>query len=268
MSTLQSRQRFQPHQFLARRDDEARNLLAEAAGADGQTRQRLIEQVVALHLDLANSIARRYAGRGEPLDDLIQVACLGLTKAARGYDPTRESGFAGYAVPTMVGELKRHFRDYGWAVRPPRRVQELHVSMPGAITDLSQELGRHPRPGELAARLGVNEAAVVEALLSDGCYAATSLDQPGPDGIRPRLLDALSVWDRRFAETDAAIIVQTLARELDQRERNAVYLRFYCGWTQDEIAAELGISQMHVSRLLRRALHTMRSAHGDRPLAG
>lgn len=232
---------------------------AEQAVTDGE-RQRLLDEVVLLHLPTARSIALRYRERGEPVDDLVQVASLGLVKAVRGYDRHLGTDFAAYAVPTITGEIKRHFRDRGWAVRPPRRLQDLRLALVAATQELTHELGRSPKVSELAHRIGVGEDEVVETLVSLQHYSAGSLDAPvdGDDG--PPLAECLGENETAYAGVDDAVSVQPLLATLPPRDRHILCLRFFQGWTQSQIAADIGVTQMQVSRLLSRALKRLREA--------
>jgi RNA polymerase sigma-B factor len=220
---------------------------------DAETRARLIEG----HLGLVEYLARRFAGRGEPLDDLIQVATIGLVKAVDRFDPDREVEFSTYATPTIVGELKRHFRDKGWAVRVPRRLQELNLRLGSVIGKLSQELQRSPTVAEIARAAGTTEDEVLEGLDSAHAYRLISLDAPTSE-------EGLS-YHEQIGEDDSAlesledwVSVGPLLQQLPSRERRMLYLRFFKGLTQSEIADQLGISQMHVSRLLAKTLATLR----------
>ena len=209
---------------------------------DDATRRELIE----IHLGLVEYLARRFAGRGEPLEDLVQVGTIGLVKAVDRFDPDREVEFSTYATPTIVGELKRHFRDKGWAVRVPRRLQELNLQLGEIIGKLSQELGRSPTVSEMAQAAGTSEEEVLEGLDSAHAYSLVSLD--APTGEEDETLELL--------EYRASLV--PLLDQLPLRERRMLYLRFFKGMTQSEIADKLGISQMHVSRLLAKTLATLR----------
>lgn len=227
---------------------------------DLAARDRLVEQ----QLPLVRSLARRYAGRGEPLDDLVQVASIGLIKAIDRFDLDRGVELSTYAIPTIVGELKRHFRDTGWAVHVPRRLKELSVRLNHSIEDLGAALGRSPTIAELADAVGADEEEIVEALDAGRAYTAVSLSAPADDegGVRVDLIGE----DETGYETSEyrADLLPGLVR-LDERERRILQLRFSGGLTQSQIAKEVGISQMHVSRLIRRALETMRIELADRP---
>ncbi len=226
-----------------------------AASRDPGLRDALIEA----HLGLAEYLARRFVNRGEPLDDLVQVASLGLVKAVERFDPGRGLEFTTFATPTIVGELKRHFRDKGWAVRVPRRVQELHLRVTGVVDDLQLELGRSPTVAEIAVRAGTSEDEVIEAVDAGSAYRSTSLDASRSDDEEsPGLLGQLGDFDPELARAENRTGLNPLLRQLPEREQLMLYLRFYEGKTQSEIAQRLGISQMHVSRLLARSLDRLR----------
>jgi RNA polymerase sigma-B factor len=219
----------------------------------------LRDQLIEAHLGLAEYLARRFANRGEPLDDLVQVASLGLVKAVERFDPARGLEFTTFATPTIVGELKRHFRDKGWAVRVPRRVQELHLRVTGVVDDLQLELGRSPTVAEIAVRAGTSEDEVIEAVDAGSAYRSTSLDASrGDDEESPGLLGQLGDLDPEMARAENRTGLNPLLRQLPDREQLMLYLRFYEGKTHSEIAQRLGISQMHVSRLLARSLDRLR----------
>jgi RNA polymerase sigma-B factor len=220
---------------------------------DADLRARLIEG----HLGLVEYLARRFAGRGEPLDDLIQVATIGLVKAVDRFDPDREVEFSTYATPTIVGELKRHFRDKGWAVRVPRRLQELNLRLGSVIGKLSQDLQRSPTVAEIAKAAGTTEDEVLEGLDSAHAYRLISLDAPaGEEGLSYH--EQIGEHDSAIEALEDWVSVGPLIQQLAPRERRMLYLRFFKGKTQSEIADELGISQMHVSRLLARTLAMLR----------
>jgi RNA polymerase sigma-B factor len=226
--------------------------------------RRLRDELVEAHVPLAQYLARRFSHRGEPHDDLLQVALLGLLKAVERFEPDRGLQFSTFATPTIVGELKRHFRDRGWAMRVPRRVQELHLQLSRAIGAMSQSQGRSPTPKEVAAFLGVSEEEVLEAMEAGGMYRLASLDAPAPaaeDGSD--LLGMVGDEDPALDQVEHAEELSTLLRALPERERAIVYLRFFRGLTQSEIAEKIGISQMHVSRLLARSLEQLRREARD-----
>jgi RNA polymerase sigma-B factor len=210
---------------------------------------------------LAEFLARRFVHRGEPLDDLRQVALVGLLKAVERFEPDRGLQFSSFAMPTIVGELKRHFRDRGWAVRVPRRVQELHLELDRTIAALSQELGRPPTPKEIAARAGVQEEDVLESMEASSLYRLPSIDaiRSGDDPAGAPA-ERIGDMDPEMESVDNRLAVGELLSLLPEREQTIVYLRFFEGLTQSEIAEHVGISQMHVSRLLVRSLETL-SAH-------
>ena len=231
------------------------------ADADELTRQ-LIETNVAV----ARSMASRYRNRGIDLDDLEQVALLGLTKAAQRFDPAAGHDFLSFAVPTIRGELRRHFRDSGWMVRPPRRIQDLQTRIAGAQEELESRLGRSPRPSELATHLGEQTSDVVEALAADGCFTPTSLDARVADGSSS-LGDLLGDEDRALAQAEAKVMLAPLMRALSARDRRIVRLRYFQEQTQQEIADSVGLTQAQVSRVLTRILTDLRAGLVERPPA-
>jgi len=229
------------------------------------------DRLVAAHLGLAEYLARRFANRGEPLDDLVQVASLGLLKAVGRFDPSRGVAFSTYATHTIVGELKRHFRDKGWAVRAPRRMQELYLRLGSVVATLGQELGRSPTIAELAAEVEVSEEEVLEALEAGQAYRFASLDAPvagETDDDSDTLGGRLGAEDRGIDDVEQRATLGPLLAELPERERLILRLRFFEGLTQSEIAARLGISQMHVSRLLARSVAFLRARAGSGSGAG
>ena len=242
----------------APRREELRTLFSTFA----ETRDvALRDELVAAHMGLATYLARRFANRGEPLDDLVQVASLGLLKAVGRFEPDRGVEFSTYATHTIVGELKRHFRDKGWALRTPRRMQELYLRLGGVVSRLGQTLGRSPTIAELAADAGVSPEEVVEALEAGRAYRFASLDAPvGGDADGDTLGSRLGGEDIRLDAVERRLALSPLLDRLSPRERTIVELRFFEGLTQSEIAARLGISQMHVSRLLARAVNRLRAA--------
>ncbi|MGH9106892.1 MAG: SigB/SigF/SigG family RNA polymerase sigma factor [Acidimicrobiales bacterium] len=220
----------------------------------------LREQLVAAHLGLAEYLARRFANRGEALDDLVQVASLGLIKAVDRFDPERGVEFSTYATHTIVGELKRHFRDKGWAIRAPRRMQELYLRLGKVVATLGQELGRSPTIPELAAEVKVSEEEVLEALEAGQAYRSASLDAPTGNEEGETLATRIGEDDPSLEGAESRATLSPLLAQLPPRERLILHLRFFQGLTQSEIATSLGISQMHVSRLLARSLAQLRSA--------
>ncbi len=245
-------------------DSKERDELRRKFRTYAETRDRgLRDDLVTAHMGLAEYLARRFTNRGEPLDDLIQVAALGLLKAVDRFDPERGLEFSTYATPTIVGELKRHFRDKGWAVRVPRRVQELHLRLGGVVSVLSQELGRSPTIGEIAHAAAVSEEEVLEAIEAGHAYRFTSLDAPSGNEDEPSLASELGAEDQGLIDSEHRVALSPLIAQFPPRERMILHLRFFEGLTQSEIAARLGISQMHVSRLLARALTQLRSQAED-----
>lgn len=234
-------------------------LTAEYAAASGSHRDALRRSLIEAHLPLARSFANRYAGRGIARDDLFQVACVGLTKAANGYDPDRGSDFLGYAIPTIRGELRRHFRDAGWMVRPPRRIQELQARVWAADAELTQTLHRPPTPAELAEATGASLPDVRETLAVDGCFQPSSLDEPSISGDSV-LSDRLGDEDRGLLHADDRVVLAEALRGLDEREQTIIRLRFVNGLTQREIGDQVGVTQMQVSRILARILADLREA--------
>jgi RNA polymerase sigma-B factor len=230
--------------------------LLRAYHRDGDREAR--DQALIELMPLVRALASRYAGRGEPLEDLVQVGALGLIKAVDRFDVDRGVEFSSYAVPTIVGEIRRHFRDKAWAMHVPRRLKELSVRLSRVLDQLTSELGRSPTIAELAAATGVEEEDVIDALDSANAYSTRSLHAPFDDGDETSLADKLGEDDAGFAEVEDGSLVAAGLDALDERERRIVELRFFEEKTQSQIAAEVGISQMHVSRLLRSALATMR----------
>lgn len=239
-----------------------RELLTRAADADPGLRDVLCEQVVLLNLEVAESIAMRYRNRGVAHEDLVQVACLGLVKSARGFDSLKSDNFLSYAVPTMLGEVKRFFRDNAWVVRPPRRIQELQADISSTSAKLTHDTGQVPSPREVADSLGLAEAHVNEALTADGCFSPSSLDRPGGDDESLTLSDTLGRQDGGYDRAEAVVALRPLCRQLSERDRRILYLRFFHEWTQARIAAEFGVTQMQISRLLSRILRQLRTELG------
>jgi RNA polymerase sigma-B factor len=223
---------------------------------------RLREELVRRFLPLARSLALRYAGGGEPSDDLIQVASVGLMGAIDRYEPARGVPFAGFAGPTILGELRRHFRDRVWTLRVPRGLQEQIRSVEEAITKLGSELERSPTVVEVADRLGLDEDEVLEALEAGDARRTVSLDQPaaGDDAGDAAIGDRVGVADPGFELVEARSAISAGMRVLSELEREVLRLRFVEDLTQSKIAEQVGYSQMHVSRILRRALERLREA--------
>jgi RNA polymerase sigma-B factor len=243
-------------------DPVATDFAARFVRAGAAERAELREELVSLCLPFAGRVARRYRGRGETLEDLEQVARLGLVKAVDRYDPQRGS-FTAYAVVTISGEIKRHFRDRTWGVHVPRRMQDLSLEVMHAVMALTAELAHRPTAAELAAHLRLPESAVLEALESAACYSPVSLNAPAePDGSA-EFGEQLGGADLELEAVDDKVTVTGLLSRLPERERQMLAMRFYGNRTQAEIAAELGISQMHVSRLLSQTLGNLRAALGE-----
>ncbi|GAA4552255.1 SigB/SigF/SigG family RNA polymerase sigma factor [Amycolatopsis samaneae] len=229
--------------------------LAEDTDEHARLRRRLIEE----HLPLAEHIARRFARRHEPSDDLLQVARLGLINAVDRFDPARGADFLSFAVPTVMGEVRRHFRDNTWSVRVPRRLKELHLSLNQASTRLAQRFGRAPTARELADHLGLEIDEVAEALLAGNAYQTTSIDRPTQDDTGTiTLADTAGEDDPGLDRIENREALKPLLRRLPERERRILTMRFFGGMTQTQIAERVGLSQMHVSRLLAQTLRTLR----------
>jgi len=248
-----------PH--AARERGRARELFERLATLPegNEERQRIRGELVELHLPLVEYLARRFRNRGEWLDDLTQVATIGLIKSIDRFDLSRGVEFSTYATPTIVGEIKRHFRDKGWAVRVPRRLQELKLALTKAISDLAQRLGRAPTVAELAVHLQMSEEEVLEGLESANAYSTVSLDAPDSgDEDAPAVAESLGMLDDALEGVEYRESLKPLLERLPPREKKILMLRFFGNMTQSQIATELGISQMHVSRLLARTLTQLR----------
>jgi RNA polymerase sigma-B factor len=226
---------------------------------DGQDRQRVRARLIEMHVPLAEYLARRFRNRGEPLDDLVQVANVGLIKSVDGYDVTRGAAFTSYAIPMIVGELKRHFRDKGWDVRVPRRLQELRLEIGKVVGDLAQQLGRSPTVADIAGHLRVSEEEVIAGLDSGHAYRALSLQAPvqGEDPST-ELVDLIGDVDPDMEHVEDRESLRPLIAKLPRREQKIIAMRFFGNLTQSQIAAELDMSQMHVSRLLSHSLAQLR----------
>jgi RNA polymerase sigma-B factor len=226
-------------------------------GGDLEARQQLIEQ----YLPLVRSLARRYANRGEQLEDLVQVGSIGLIKAIDRFDVERGVELTTYATPNIIGEIKRHFRDKGWSVRVPRGLQELNVRLSQLLERLTVELERSPTIPELAEAAGVTEEEVLEALESGQAYTTVSLSGPVGSGEEGELdpLESLGELEHEYEISEDRAVLAPGLSILDERERRILHLRFWGGLTQSQIAQQVGISQMHVSRLIRRSLEKVRA---------
>jgi RNA polymerase sigma-B factor len=231
-----------------------------ATPADGDEHRAARDELITMHLPLVEHLARRFRDRGQPHDDLVQVGTIGLIKAVDRFDADRGVEFSTYASPTIVGEIKRHFRDRGWAVRVPRRLQEMRLDLTRATAELSQRTGRSPTVRELAEHLGVSEDEVLEGLESGQAYATTSLDAgTGDEGEGASIADTLGAEDAALDGVEYREALKPLLAQLPERERRIILLRFFHNKTQSQIAEEIGISQMHVSRLLARSLAQLRA---------
>jgi RNA polymerase sigma-B factor len=218
--------------------------------------------LVSLHLPLVEHCARRFRNRGEPFEDLVQVGTIGLIKSIDRFEVDRGVEFSTYATPTIIGEIKRHFRDKGWAIRVPRRLQELRMQIGASTAELTQALGRSPTPRELAEALGCSVEEIVEGIESSNAYSTLSLDatdDSGEDG-GVSMLDMMGLADEELEQIEIRESIKPLLEALPSREKRILLLRFFKNKTQSEIAAEIGVSQMHVSRLLSRTLDQLRTS--------
>jgi RNA polymerase sigma-B factor len=251
-----------PHR-RSRAASEADDFRRYRATGDTAVRDRLIERA----LPLAHQVARRYQRSGEPFDDLLQVARLGLCKAVERFDPARGLAFSTYAVPTMVGEIKRHFRDTGWAIHVPRSLQERVLKVEQAGKALSSKLGRAPTVDEIAEATHMDVETALEALEAASAYEARSLDAPAPadDQDGRSYIETLGVRDDAYELVDDRGAVASAMRTLPVRERRILHMRFMEDMTQSEIAERIGVSQMQVSRLLRRSLNRLREVAEAEP---
>jgi len=221
---------------------------------DDPRRPALRDRVIEAWLPLARHLAARYNGRGEPADDLLQTAVVGLIKAVDRYDADRGVEFTGFAIPTILGEVKRHFRDRTWSVRVPRRTQELRMAITDANNTLVHTLGRSATVADIAAHLKITEEEVLEGLEGARAYSATSLSTPVAADESMSLGDTLGEDDHEYELTELRMVLGVAMAHLDEREQTILSLRFYGNMTQSDIAARIGVSQMHVSRLITRAL--------------
>jgi RNA polymerase sigma-B factor len=251
----------------ARRLDGAREQNALLFGrfhdatAPEAARLRARDGLVSLHLPLVEHCARRFRNRGEPFEDLVQVGTIGLIKSIDRFQVERGVEFSTYATPTIIGEIKRHFRDKGWAIRVPRRLQELRMQIGATTAELTQTLGRSPTPRELAEALDCSVEEIVEGIESSNAYSTLSLDatdDSSDDGVS--MLDMMGLDDAELEQIEIRESIKPLLEALPSREKRILLLRFFKNKTQSEIAAEIGVSQMHVSRLLSRTLDQLRSS--------
>ncbi len=245
-----------------RRDRTARALATAAATRSSRRREQLEDYVIRINMTVAGSVASRYFERGIEQEDLLQVAYAALTRATRDFEADRHQDFLSYAVPTIRGELKKHFRDRGWTVRPPRRIQELQGGIARTQGELAQRLGRSPRPPEVAEELDADLGDVLEAMSADGCFTPSSLDQPvtnGEGGQAATVCELLGEDDASQPAVEARATLAPVVRQLRERDRRILYLRFFEECTQHEIADEIGVTQMQVSRLLGRIMRDLRT---------
>ncbi|MEU7144644.1 RNA polymerase sigma factor SigF [Nocardia sp. NPDC046473] len=232
-----------------------------ALPTDDPRREPMREELIGRCLPLAEHIARKFAGRGENFDDLLQVARLGLVQATDRFDVTRGSSFLAFAVPTIMGEVRRHFRDNTWSVRVPRRTKEIQLSIGATVEALSQRLGRMPRAREIAAELDVDLVEVTQALIAGNAYQSSSIDAVAGDDMENAplpLLESLGAEEPSYHLVEDYLAVRPLIEELPERERQVLIMRFFENKTQTQIADVLGVSQMHVSRILSRTLNQLR----------
>jgi RNA polymerase sigma-B factor len=233
----------------------------ERLSPNDPARLDLRDYLVRLHLPLVEHLARRFVNRGEPLDDLTQVGTIGLIKAIDRFVYERGVEFSTYATPTILGEIKRHFRDRGWSIRVPRRLQEMRLALAATTAELTQELGRSPTMTEIAERLDIDEDSVVEGVASANAYSTVSLDATDSrEDAGASMLDALGEDDAELGNVEYRASLRPLLAALDPRDQRILVLRFFYGMTQSQIADEIGMSQMHVSRLLSRTLARLRQA--------
>ena len=245
----------------ARRRVETAVLLQHARSTTGAERARYEDEAIRLNMVVATDVARRYHGRGIAAEDIDQVAYLGLVKAVRGFNPAVGDEFLSYAVPTLRGEIRRYFRDAGWAVRPPRSVQEVQARVTAADAELTQRLGRGPRPAEIAVHIDAPLHLVIDALSASGCFSPVSLDAPRPDGeITESPIDRMGDVDPAFASAEARLALAPLMDSLPARDRRIIELRYFENRTQAQIGAEVGVSQEQVSRLLSNILRKLRDS--------
>ncbi|HEY0903081.1 MAG TPA: sigma-70 family RNA polymerase sigma factor [Marmoricola sp.] len=257
-------------------DDRTRSTLTKqyfeerVATEDPERRRLLLDEIVTLNLQVADSLAQRYSARGLPLEDLVQEARLALVRVVESFRPEYGHDFLSYAVPSILGALRKQFRDSGWTVRPPRRIQEAQQAINQGRSDLVQQLGREPKVSEIAEALDLDEDTVIEALSADGCYTPASLDRPvggeGDSDAGSRTLGSvLGGEDPDFASCEARVLLRPLLARLEPRDRKVLQLRFVEGLTQREVGEQIGVTQMQVSRILSRIFATLRDEVGEVP---
>jgi RNA polymerase sigma-B factor len=243
----------------AERSEETNRLLAAAhACTDPDEAHRLREQVVLINRGVAEAVAARFRNRGVAQEDLVQVAYEGLTKAVERFDPELRNDLLTYAVPTIRGELQRYFRDQGWTVRPPRRIQELQWQVNQVIERITQDRGHEPGEEEIAREVGIGVAEYREAVQAFGCFQPASLDQPAGRESETSVGDLIAARDDDGPASEARVLLAPVVRRLPERDRRILYLRFFEDLTQEEIGEDLGVTQMQVSRLLSRILGSLR----------
>ncbi|MQW75415.1 sigma-70 family RNA polymerase sigma factor [Nocardioides sp. dk4132] len=246
------------------RSELTRDLLDRAAAAtDPTTRAALLEEVVLVNRGVAEAVAARYRNRGIAQDDLVQVAYEGLTKAVKRFDPELRNDLLTYAVPTIRGEVQRYFRDQGWTVRPPRRIQELQWRVNRCLDNLGHELGREPSDEEVMSRLDLDATEYREVVEAFGCFQPTSLDNPVSVDGATTLGELIADEDHARRASEARVVLAPVVRQLSERDRRILYLRFFEDRTQEQIGNELGVTQMQVSRLLSRILRRLREQVED-----
>jgi RNA polymerase sigma-B factor len=248
------------HRHPTEADEHAADLVLALAElpADHPGRPALRARAIEAWLPMAQRLTRRYAGRGEPFDDLLQTATVGLIKAIDRFDPGHGHDFVSYAIPTVLGEIKRYFRDHTWSMRIPRRLQEMRLAINHARAELNQTLNRSPTVADIAVHLGVSEEAVIEGLEGGNAYRAVSLSTPVGDAPGCELSEILGCEDHGYELTELRVAMPAAMACLTDREQRIIALRFYGNQTQERIATQIGVSQMHVSRLLSGALATLR----------
>lgn len=265
MSTISRQQSVAVSTAAAARSHRTAELFDSTAHVTSRSRKQILDELVVINIPVADSLASRYAARGIPVDDLVQVARLALIKAVRNFRTEMGGDFLSYAVPCIRGELRRHFRDAGWMVRPPRRVQEAEYRVNDGKATLAQALGRDPSPAEIAAEVGLDEATVLEVLSLDGCFTPDSLDKTLPSGDTgtSSLADRLGSLEDGYDHSETRAVLAPLLARLGDRDRLVVKLRFVEGLTQREVGERIGVTQMQVSRILTRILDQLRDGLGD-----
>lgn len=236
-----------------------------ALRADDPMRARLRDDLIRRCVPLADHIARKFSGRGEPLDDIVQVARLGVVHAVDRFDPARGARFLRFAIPTITGEVRRYFRDHTWTLRIPRSLKELHMRIGPAVQDLSQRLGRAPTASEIAAEIGADAADVTQAIAAGNAYQPLSIDSPMSAEDDTPAAERLCEVEPRFEQILDSVTIAPLLAALTERERRIVTLRFFESLTQTEIAARIGLSQMQVSRILAQTLVKLRDLARENP---